>query len=297
MHLKTIKMRLTVSPIRILVGAMFILASGSEVRAQSGVKFSDNVDHVQCENTFQADELGNITITMKSTFNRAGFQRWQDMYGSDIALLKRDMAKNLSQMDAYDWKIDHDDLNRTVTTSLKAHGAVNYKGNGVFQYDIPKQFGVGTRSDNTYTFHYTVEDSPQQVEDVTLKCIMPVAASEFHEDFSGDPGSISYSMPVASNSHMGLLSSGIVFVVLGMGALIAGFVLPKRAVPTRVAISAIQSRVLPSQTRSSLPPMSPPAQPGQYNPAQHNPASAAPAQANVQQAPPPGTRDFRPPVD
>jgi hypothetical protein len=289
---QTFKTRMMAGPIAALILTIGMLLATPPM-AKADTNIGNVMEKMMVDQTYVVDGLGNVAITFKMTFSARTWPFWVRNFGSNPALFKRNMMNYVGQLDTYDWNITHDDMNRMVTVALKAHGAVTYKGDGLFQYEVLKDWGTGIRNGNTYTFNFTNVENAESEAVNTIHVIMPDAATNIKEDFTGTPRTITYTLPIVSESHAGLMSGGIFLMILGIGSLVVGFVMPKKAVPARVAISAIQSRVLPPQTRNTLPPVNQPA-PAQHNPAQHNPAAA---QAPVQQAPPPGPRDFRPPVD
>ncbi len=173
----------------------------------------------------RVDTLGNATMTYSIHFTAAQFQNWQEKYGQNKSLLKRDMNKFVSQWETYDWDVTEKEMERQVTVTFKAKGIVRYKGDGTFEVQIPKSWRGGERSGNVVHFNYIEPAGLGAVTQYAVSVVLPDQAAKVHDQLADDGDKlIDYSMPVGG-SHGWMLFTGLSAMLSGVlavgGAMLA----------------------------------------------------------------------------
>jgi hypothetical protein len=173
------------------------------------------LETINIDQTMTVDPVGDGVLTLKLTLDGEQFQMWQQKYGQNASLLKRDMNPYVSQYEAYGWDMQENQMDRIVTVTCKFKGGMLYRGGGIFEFRVPKAWRGGTRHDNTYLFNFVqpIADGVVSQNNVTL--ILPAAASDFSDDKSetGDRV-IRYHLPVGG--------MGAWLLWVGLAALVAG---------------------------------------------------------------------------
>lgn len=170
-------------------------------------------------------DLGDCSIRINFKLTAAQYIGWNQKYGQNKSLLKRDMGKLLSQYETSDWKIDVDEMDRQVTLSLRAYGVVKHNGNGEYEFDVPKGWNTGGRSGNTLNYNVTQADSESVVQ-LQIKLILPESAQNIKDD-TGESGQAVVRYTVPQQQHAGTSVSlvlGIILAALGLGVVAVGFV-------------------------------------------------------------------------
>jgi hypothetical protein len=173
------------------------------------------------------DMHGNAQVTVQMKLTAPQFQQWQMRYGQNPSLLRREMGKLVSQYDTYDFNVVKNEMERQVTVSFKVRGMIRYKGRGLFEFDVPKQWRGGQRVGGEYQFHYPESLGPNQIAQHTVKVTLPAKAGGFNEQLSEDGDKlIQYRMKVGQSGGGSLIGA---IVLLLVGAVLVGvsFVLPK----------------------------------------------------------------------
>jgi hypothetical protein len=170
-------------------------------------------------NVMKISPLGDGVMTLTSTLTAQQFAAWQNKYGQDQGLLRRDNENYYTgQYDTSDWNVKIDSMNRVITVSVKILGAVIPRGGGVFEFRVPKQWQGGERNGTTYSYNFADSLGSGIIAQTNCKLVLPDTASHFVEDKSetGDP-IIQYRVPVNDIGGM-LLWVGLVLLVLGAAA-------------------------------------------------------------------------------
>lgn len=179
------------------------------------------------EQTIDVDALGDGTFEMVMTFNASQFQTWQDRFGTNPALLRRDITRSLSQYDVTDFKLDKNELDRKVTITLNASGMTRYKGAGLFELDVPKDWRLGDKDDNVLKFTYLEPAGAMTIQhNVTIN--LPENVSDVTDPHRAEGGvqRMTYTLPVKERSSM-LLILGVVLLVAGLAVTAVGAVKAK----------------------------------------------------------------------
>lgn len=211
--------------LRIALTLLLLLAAMIALEQHASAQNNRNaVETMNFDQVMEVDELGEATIAIKMTFTAAQFQNWQQKYGSNKSLLKRDMNKFISQYETYDWDVTEKQMSREITVTLKAKGTVIHKGRGVTEFRIPKEWRGGERRDNTFTFNYVEGIAPGVVGQFNVKLVAPKSATNFREQLS-ETGEkvIQYSVPTVGRKTW-MLTAGVITCVLGAGLLGLAFV-------------------------------------------------------------------------
>jgi hypothetical protein len=210
-----------------------------------------SIETLNFDQTMQVDDASGVaTVSIKMKLTAAQFQNWQNKYGSNESLLKRDMNKVLSQYDTFDWSVNKNNMEREVVVSLKARGAVLHKGGGLFEFRVPKEWRGGERHDNVFSFNYIEPLGPGSVGQYNVKLITPANASNFREQLSEQGEKvIHYTVPVAGSGAW-MLVTGIILSLAGLGVI--GLWAVGGTTASRSA-SASTSASTPSRTHVSPP--------------------------------------------
>lgn len=170
------------------------------------------------------DAIGDGAIGISLTLTATQYANWNQKYGQDKSLLKRDMGKFVSQYDTYDWDIKSNDMDRTVNIGIKAHGLVSHLGNGHYEFDVPKDWKGGDRNGNTISYNFVQSDS-SMVQQFNCKVTLPPEAQDIKDD-TGEAGQrvLRYTVPVPSKTHWVVLSLGGVIALGGLGLMFIGLI-------------------------------------------------------------------------
>ncbi|HMD70000.1 MAG TPA: hypothetical protein VKF41_01580 [Bryobacteraceae bacterium] len=203
------------------------LALAPGVFAQNSLNTPDNFN---VSNVMTISAVGDGVLTTTSTLTAQQFAAWQNKYGQDQGLLRRDMDNNYTgQFDTSDWDVKIDSMNRVVTVSVKIMGAVIPRGGGVFEFRVPKQWQGGERNGATYSYNFADSQGGGVIAQTSVKLVLPDSASHFVEDKS-ETGEriIQYRVPAGGLSGI-LLWAGLAFVILGAAAAVVALAVLKDA--------------------------------------------------------------------
>jgi len=174
---------------------------------------------INFEQVMQVDEVGNARVAITITLNAAQWTAWQQKYGQNKALLKRDMNKYMSQYETSDWDVSEKPMDRKLTITLTAKGTVVYKGDGRFEFKLPKDWKGGERNGTTFTYNYIEDIGGGVVGQFAVKLTLPKDAGSFKDEGTTDRGErvIQYVRPV-SGSRGWVLWTGLFLIVAGGAA-------------------------------------------------------------------------------
>ena len=169
------------------------------------------------EQTIDVSELGDATFVMRMKLTASQFQEWQQRYGMNPSLLKREMSKYLTQYDITDFQLQKDEMEREITMTIKARGVTTYRGNGRTEIEFPKNWKLVDQDAHELKFNYIEPVGNGVSIQGHITTTLPQAASDISEPVPAEGGMqrITYSMPVASRSSMSLIL-GLGIVVLGL---------------------------------------------------------------------------------
>jgi hypothetical protein len=98
------------------------------------------------------DRLGNADISATFTLPAAQWRLWNQTYGQNEFLLKRDFEHQFSAVELYDFKLERDEMNRTATLRMKGAASAEYRGNGVWEAELEKGARGTKVSDTVWQF-------------------------------------------------------------------------------------------------------------------------------------------------
>jgi hypothetical protein len=168
---------------------------------------------------------------MHMKFDATQFINWQQRYGMNPSLLRREVGKMLSAYDITDFQIDKNEMNREVTVTIAASGATRNMGDGLVEMDVPKEWRLINQDGPELKFNF-IEPLGTGVSiqhHVTVN--LPEAATDVSELFpaAGGQNRFTYRQPTGTRSSMPLVL-GIVLAAMGAGVATVGFVVkPKGA--------------------------------------------------------------------
>jgi hypothetical protein len=98
------------------------------------------------------DRLGNADISATFTLPAAQWRLWNQTYGQNEYLLKRDFEHQFSAVVLDDFKLERDEMNRTATLRMKGAASAEYRGNGVWETELEKGARGTQVSDTAWQF-------------------------------------------------------------------------------------------------------------------------------------------------
>jgi hypothetical protein len=84
------------------------------------------------------DHLGNADISATFKLPAAQWRLWNQTYGQNEYLLKRDFEHEFSAVVLHDFKLERDEMNRTATLRMKGEATAEYRGDGVWEAELEK---------------------------------------------------------------------------------------------------------------------------------------------------------------
>lgn len=212
-HASTSSRRSFRTALLLLTLALAFFATVRHAAAQN----KNAVETLNLDQAMIVDDNGIATLKIKMSLTAAQFVNWQQKYGPNKSLLKRDMGKVLSMYDTYDWDVSEKAMDREITITVKARGAVINKGGGTYEFRVPKDWRGGERHDNSFTFNYVEGIGGGAVAQTNVRLTAPANAFNFREQLS-EAGEkvIQYSLPVAGKSGW-MLTAGLLFAAVGAG--------------------------------------------------------------------------------
>jgi hypothetical protein len=181
------------------------------------------IQTIAFDEVINVDALGDASMTVTFTLTAAQFAAWNQKYGQNKSLLKRDMEKIFSQYDTYDWDIKVKEMERQVTVGLKAHGVVQHKTNGRYEFPVLKTWKGGQIVGHSIDYNFVEPLGQGALAQFNAKVNLPDNASAIQND-TGESGEkiIRYDVPVGSINWLKWTTMGIGTLILLLGALIAG---------------------------------------------------------------------------
>ncbi len=186
------------------------------------------VDVLPVDCVIDVDALGNATFDFKMSMNAKQWQAWKQQYGGNPSLLRRDMGQFVSQYVVDDFDLNQDDMNRTMTMTIKAKGVSRHRGDGRYELELEKVMGNGNAQDDgrTFRFSYTEPQGPGSVMLMTTEIKLPDGAEGTSQrtDSAGRPV-LAYQVDVDTGSGGTFLTvAGILLLVGGLAFLPFAFV-------------------------------------------------------------------------
>jgi hypothetical protein len=221
---------------------------------------------ISFDETMKIDAIGDAALTINLTLTAQQYANWNQKYGQNESLLKRDMGKVLSQYDTYDWTVIPDGMNRKVAIGVKAQGAVKHKGGGVYEFDVPKNWKGGQKNANSIDYNSIESLGSGSIAQFNCKLILPPDVTDIKDD-TGEAGQrvLRYTVPMKSTRHYILaIFGGLIMIgglgIAGLGLIVGALMGSKPAARPRVTASpaapAIGAAAPPPSQQSSGPPQS-----------------------------------------
>ena len=191
------------------------LASVTLVTPVSGMQ--QEVPVIEQDLEVVIDALGNAAVTATFTLPAEQWRLWNQTYGQNEFLLKRDFEHQFSAVVLRDFKLERDDMNRTAKLSMKGTASAEYRGNGVWEAELEKgvrgtqvservwQFSKSTGQGGAIlqqNYRITLPEGATGSEQVTGEFGIPVLR------YSLEPAGRSPMLPVAA-AVLGLLGAGL----------------------------------------------------------------------------------------
>jgi hypothetical protein len=169
------------------------------------------------------DELGDATATVNFTLTASQFANWNQKYGQNKSLLKRDMEKVFSQYDTYDWDVKIKEMERQVSVSFKAHGLVTHKADGRYEFPVPKNWKGGQISGKSIDYNFVEPMGGGSIAQFNAKVNLPSKAKDI-QSAVGESGEkiIRYDVPVGGVNWLKWSLMGVGGMVLMLGVLVMG---------------------------------------------------------------------------
>lgn len=171
------------------------------------------------------NELGDGVFKIHMKFNAAQFQVWEQRFGSNPSLFRREVSKQLSQYELTDIQLEKNEMEREVDVTVKASGVTRNKGEGRVEMDVPKDWRLVNKDGNELKFnflepvgngvsiqHFITVDLPKDVTEVSD----PVPSV-------GGQNRVTYRQPTDGQSNLDLILGGLL-TLIGATAIGVGFV-------------------------------------------------------------------------
>jgi hypothetical protein len=223
---------------------------------------------ISFDESMKIDAIGDAAVAINLTLTAQQFVNWNQKYGQNQSLLKRDLGKVLSQYDTYDWSVQTDPMERKVSIGVKAHGAVKHKGGGVYEFDVPKDWKGGQHNANSIDYNSLESLGNGAIAQLNSKLILPAECTDIKDD-TGEAGQrvVRYTVPMKSTRHYILAIFGGLLMIGGLGfaglGVIVGIMMGSKP-PARPLVTA--SRAVPAIGAAPQPPQSPQPPPQQNSP-------------------------------
>lgn len=172
------------------------------------------------ERIYQIDERGDAQIEFKFQLSAANWQRWKDQFGDHPDIMLRDVKHQLASSVIDEFSLTKDDVHRSATTKMKARALANYKGNGQFQVEVPKEMKMVANSGTECVFTST-EVEGNGLINITDRAKLPTGARNVHLTTGNDFNQLVYSIDVSPSKSKAFLYLGILllFAAIVLGAL------------------------------------------------------------------------------
>ncbi len=201
----------------LLLGLLFVLAWNVQPVTAAGMEIMPIEDRVVVSDT------GDAVFTISLKFNASQYQGWQQRYGTNPSLLKREMSKTLSPYDITQFKVDKNDMDRAVTVTIGARGVVTYLGDGLYQMQMPKEWRLNHKDQHELklSFAEPMDQGLMGMHNITVT--LPDRAYDVTDPMNPERGQmhVQYKMPTGGRVPW-LIIAGIVVVLLGLGMMLVG---------------------------------------------------------------------------
>ena len=167
------------------------------------------------------DPLGNADISASFTLPAAQWRMWNQTYGENEFLLKRDFEHQFSAVVLQDFKLERDEMNRNAKLSMKGAASAEYRGDGVWEVELEKGARGTKVSDTVWQFSKSTGEGGAILQQ-NFRVKLPKGAKDA-EQVTGELGVpvLRYTLAPERRSPV-LLIAGAVLAVLGLVLLVLG---------------------------------------------------------------------------
>jgi hypothetical protein len=136
--------------------AMLVATTASAVmQAAHPVLAQQETPIVQQDIEVVVDRLGNADVSARFTLPAAQWRMWDQVYGQNQSLMKRDFEHQYSAVVLHDFKLERDEMNRTATLRMKGEANAEYRGQGQWEVELEKGLRSTRVSDTQWHFTKT----------------------------------------------------------------------------------------------------------------------------------------------
>jgi hypothetical protein len=165
------------------------------------------------DQTFTFDERGDAKIDISFQYGAAQWAQWKDQYGDHPDLLMRNLRYQFASAVIDDFSLDKDDLHRQATAKLKLRGLAQYRGDGQFTIELPKNMKLVTGSGTDWAFTSSSVVNGELLNQ-TIRAKLPTNAQNAHFSTGGDYDQLSYSLPTTPTRSKSWLGMGALLLIL-----------------------------------------------------------------------------------
>ena len=172
------------------------------------------------ERTYKLDERGDAEITFTSQYDASQWLQWKDEYGNHPDIMLRNTKYQLAAAVIDDFALDRDDVHRRAVAKIKARCLANYRGNGQFALQIPKNMKLVAGSGTDWAFTSSSLENGGIVN-ITDRAKLPAKAQNVHLTTGNDYDQLVYTLEVSPSKPKVLLVLGLLllFAAAVLGAL------------------------------------------------------------------------------
>jgi hypothetical protein len=188
-------------------------------------------DVLQSNEKQTIDALGDATLAIELKLTAKQYVLWKQKYGNNPSILRRDMGRLISQYETSNFDVEQDDMDRVVRVTLDAKGVVTYKGDGRFEFKVPKEWTGGQRVGNEYRFNYIQSIGPNSLMQHNVVTVLPAGASDIQDQLSEEGEKVVQYTLTRPSQGVGWMIGAIAFGLLGIASLAFGFIGKPGAAP------------------------------------------------------------------
>ncbi|MCA8960214.1 MAG: hypothetical protein KDC38_06855 [Planctomycetes bacterium] len=179
---------------------------------------------MQFDETIRIDELGDATFAIRIRLNASQFQEWQQRYGMNPSLLRREICRDLTPYEIADFELDKNDLEREILITIAAKGVTRYLGDGHVEFDVPKEWKLVDKDGPELKFNCVEPLSDGNSIQHFITAELPPSATEVSDPVPAVGGDhrLTYDVPVRTGSSLGLLA-GVPLLIVGIALTLFGF--------------------------------------------------------------------------
>jgi len=145
-----------------------------------------SANNIAEEMTFDIKDNADVVCHIKYQLNAKQYVAWKSQFGNNPALLKRQITNFISQYEITNFKVDENAVERQIDISLLVKGMVRNKGEGVYEFSVPKDWKGGEKIERGFQFHTTKVTGLDSVMDINLKVLLPAQATVSNENIAAE---------------------------------------------------------------------------------------------------------------